>query len=80
MYSYATVSYIIFKYFACIRFGMVLVQINRQKWNILGDEILQCIHNDLLVVTFNDVIRIAHCTLNIVSTQPVAILTFEWIL
>ena len=40
-------------------------------------KILQCIQNDV-VVKFNDVIRIAHCALNIESTQPVAILTFEW--
>ena len=38
--------------------------------------ILQCIQNDV-VVNFNDVIRIAHCALNIKSTQPVAIHTFE---
>ena len=42
-------------------------------------KILQCIQNDV-VVNFNDVIRIAHCALNIESTQPGAILTFEWIL
>ena len=41
--------------------------------------ILQCTQNDV-VVNFNDVIRIAHCALNIESTQPVAILTFELIL
>ena len=35
--------------------------------------------NDV-VVNFNDVIKIAHCALNIESTQPVAILTFELIL
>ena len=29
------------------------------------------------VVNFNDVIRIAHCALNIELTQPVIILTFE---
>ena len=40
-------------------------------------KILQCIQNDV-VVKFNDVIRIAHCALNNESTQPVAILTFEW--
>ena len=38
--------------------------------------ILQCTQNDV-VVNFNDVIRIAHCALNIESTQPVAILTIE---
>ena len=38
---------------------------------------LQCIQNDI-VVNFDDFIRIAHCALNIESTQPVAILTFEW--
>ena len=37
---------------------------------------MQCTSNDL-VVNFNDVIRNAHCALNIESTQPVAILTFE---
>ena len=42
-------------------------------------KILQCIQNDV-VVNFNDVIRIACCALNIESTQPVNILTFEWIL
>ena len=42
-------------------------------------KILQCIQNDV-VVTFNDVIIIARCALNIESTQPVAILTFKWLL
>ena len=42
-------------------------------------KILQCTQNDI-VVNFNDVIRIAHCALNIESTQPVAILTFKWTL
>ena len=42
-------------------------------------KILQCIQNDV-VVNFNDVIRIACCALNIESTQPANILTFEWIL
>ena len=42
-------------------------------------KILQCIQNDV-VVNFNDVIRIVHCALNIESTQPVAILTFDWTL
>ena len=42
-------------------------------------KILQCTHNDV-VVNFNDVIRIAHCALNIESTQHDAILTFEWTL
>ena len=40
---------------------------------------LQRIQNDV-VVNFNDVIRIVRCALNIESTQPVAILTSEWIL
>ena len=39
-------------------------------------KILQCTHNDV-VVNFNGVIRIAHCALNIESTQPDAIITFE---
>ena len=39
--------------------------------------ILQCIKIDV-VVNFYDVIGIAHCALNIESTQPVSILTFEW--
>ena len=30
-----------------------------------------------MVVNFNDVIRIAHCAINIDLTRPVAILTFE---
>ena len=42
-------------------------------------KILQCIQNEV-VFNFNDVIRIAYCVLNIESTQPVAILTFEWTL
>ena len=42
-------------------------------------KILQCIQNDVSF-NFNDVIRIAHCFENIESTQPVAILTFEWTL
>ena len=37
---------------------------------------MQCTQNDV-VVNFNDVIRIAHCALNIESTQHVVILTFE---
>ena len=40
-------------------------------------EILQFIQNDV-VVNFNHVVRFAHCALNIASTQPVSILTFEW--
>ena len=36
-------------------------------------KIEQCIRNDV-VVNLNDVIRIAHCSLNIESTQDVAIL------
>ena len=39
-------------------------------------KILQCNPNGV-VVHFNDVIRIAHCALNIESTQPVAVLKFE---
>ena len=42
-------------------------------------KILQGIQNEV-VVNFNDVIRIACCALNIESTQPVNILTIEWIL
>ena len=41
--------------------------------------ILQCTQNDV-VVHCNDVIRNAHCALNIESTQHVAILTFKWTL
>ena len=39
-------------------------------------KILQCTQNDI-VVNFNDVITNADYDLNIESTQPVAILTFE---
>ena len=39
-------------------------------------KIMQCTQNDA-VVNFNDVIRYAHFALNVESTQPVAILTFE---
>ena len=39
-------------------------------------KILQCIQNGVFV-HFNDVIRIAHCALNIESTKPVAVLKFE---
>ena len=42
-------------------------------------KILQCSQNDV-VVNFNDVIRTAHCALNVESTQHAAILTFEWTL
>ena len=42
-------------------------------------KILQCTQNDA-IVNFNDVIRIAHCALNIESTQPLSILKFEWAL
>ena len=42
-------------------------------------KILQCFQNDV-VVSFNDVIRVVPCALNIESTQPVPILTFEWTL
>ena len=41
-------------------------------------KILQYIQNDV-VFNFNDVIIIPCYALNIESTQPVAILTFEWI-
>ena len=37
---------------------------------------LQCIQDDV-VVNFNNVIRNAHCALDIESTQLVAILTFK---
>ena len=37
---------------------------------------MQCIENDV-AVNFNAVIRNAHCALNIETTPPVAILTFE---
>ena len=37
---------------------------------------MQCTQNGV-VVNFNDVIRNAHCALNIETTQPIAILTFE---
>ena len=67
------------EYFADIRFGMFLVQIDRQKMNILGKENSAMYSNDV-VVHFNDVIRNAHCALNIESTQHVAILTFKWTL
>ena len=74
---------IILKYFADIRFdirfGMYFVQFNRQNRIFLEMKFLQCIQNDV-VVNFNDVIRSAHCALNIELTQPVAILTFQWIL
>ena len=39
-------------------------------------KILQRLKNDV-IVNFNDVIRIAHCAINIDLTRPVAILTFE---
>ena len=42
-------------------------------------KIPQCFQNDV-VGSFNDVIRIAHCALNIESTQRVPFQTFEWIL
>ena len=42
-------------------------------------KILQCIQNDV-VFDFNDAIGIAHCIVNIESTQPAAILNFEWTL
>ena len=44
-------------------------------------KILQCIQNEE-VIKFNDVIRSAHCVLNmalnIESEEAVSILTFEW--
>ena len=58
---------------------MFLVKIGRQNRIFSEIKLLQCIQNDV-VFNFNDVIRIARCTLNIESTQPVAILTFEWTL
>ena len=64
------------KYCANIRFSMFIVQLDRQKKIFSEIKILQCIQNDL-VVNFNDVMRTAHCPLNIESTQSVAILTFE---
>ena len=42
-------------------------------------EILQCIKYDVVII-FNDVIRIAHCLLNIELVQLFAILTAEWAL
>ena len=39
----------------------------------------QCTQNDV-VFKFNDVIRTAHCALNIESTQHVVILLIEWTL
>ena len=42
-------------------------------------KILQCTQNDV-VVNYNDIIKIAHCALNITSAQPVDILIFEWTL
>ena len=64
-------------YFADIRFGMFLIQIDIDKNRIFSEmKILLCTQNDV-VVNFNDVIRIAHCALNIESTQHVAILTFQ---
>ena len=67
------------KYFANIRFGMFLVQIDRQNRIFSEMKILQCTQDDV-VVHFNDVIRNAHCALNIKLTQHVAILTFKWTL
>ena len=67
-------------YFADIRFGMSLVQLDRHKYIIFSEmKILQCIQNDV-VVNFNDVIKIVHCALNIEMAQPIAILAIEWTL
>ena len=52
---------------------MFLVKIGRQNRIFSEIKLLQCIQNDV-VFNFNDVI------INIESTQPVAILTFEWTL
>ena len=52
----------------------------RDKNRIFSEmKILQFPQNDV-AVNFDDVMRIAHCALNIELTQPVAILTFEWTL
>ena len=59
-----------------IMFDMFKFNLIDKKENILRIKILQCIQNDV-VVNFNDVIRIAHCALNIESAQSVAFLTFE---
>ena len=67
---------IVLKYFADIRFGMFLSNLIDKNRIYLEMKILQCTQSDV-VVNFNDVIRIAHCALNIESTHPVAILTFE---
>ena len=60
---------------------MILVQLDWQKFEhvFLKMKFLQTIQNDS-VVSFNDVICIAHFALNIESTQAVAILKFEWTL
>ena len=56
--------------------GLACLTIDKKR--IISEmNILQCNQN-VAVVNFNDDIRIAHCALNIESTQPVAILTFEW--
>ena len=58
---------------------MFLIQINRQTIMFSEMKILQCTPKDE-VFNCNDVIRIARRVLNIESTKPVAILTFEWTL
>ena len=57
---------------------MFLVEINRENRIDSEMKFLQCIQNDV-VVNFSDVIRIAYCVSSIELTQPVAILTLEWI-
>ena len=57
------------------QFGVLILNKNTQKIEWFKDQL----SNDV-VVNFNDVIRNAHCALNIESTQPVAILSFEWTL
>ena len=64
------------KYFADIRFGMFQSNLIDKNIKFSEIKILQCIKNDV-VVNFNDVIRIAHCAINIDLTRPVVILTFE---
>ena len=64
-------------------FGMFLVQLDTQKKNILGNEnsaMYSKWRRTSLLLTFTDVIRIGHYGLNNESTQPVAILTFDWTL
>ena len=64
------------KYFADIRFGMFQSNLIDKNIKFSEIKILQCIKNDV-VVNFYDVIRIAHCAINIDMTRPVVILTFE---